>query len=171
MISGTAEHILTAVSTPRANGQVERFNKVITPMLAKLCDCPSKWDKVLNQVEFALNNSMCRSTGETPSRLLFGIDQRDKINDNIMLILEDCIDDERNLEEMRARAAENIERNQDKNKIFYDKKRKDVRLYNVGDYVMIMNRDTSQGVNKKLLPKWKGPYVIQAELCACVSAE
>jgi len=29
------ERVLTAVSTPRANGQVERFNRVLTPMLSE----------------------------------------------------------------------------------------------------------------------------------------
>lgn len=68
------EHVLIAVGTPRANGQIERFHRVITPMLSKLCDTPQKWDKVLHAAEFALNNSICRTTNQTPSRLLFGID-------------------------------------------------------------------------------------------------
>lgn len=48
------EHVLTAVNTPRANGQVERFNKLITPMMAKLSETLSKWDRVLGQVEFSI---------------------------------------------------------------------------------------------------------------------
>lgn len=51
------QHVLIAVGTPRANGQVERFNRVLTPMLAKLCDAPEKWDSVLRDVEFSLNNT------------------------------------------------------------------------------------------------------------------
>jgi len=42
------QHILIAVNTPRANGQVERFNRTIAPMLAKLSETPSKWDRVLS---------------------------------------------------------------------------------------------------------------------------
>lgn len=53
------EHILVAVSTSRANGQVERFNR-ITPMLAKLSEIPSKWDTVLYKIEYSLNNTICR---------------------------------------------------------------------------------------------------------------
>lgn len=34
--SETIEHVLVAVNTPRAKGEVERFNKIITPMLGKL---------------------------------------------------------------------------------------------------------------------------------------
>jgi len=39
------QHILVAVGTPRANGQVERFNRVVVPMVVKLCDDPTKWDQ------------------------------------------------------------------------------------------------------------------------------
>lgn len=74
-------HVLIAVGRPRANGQVERFNRSITPMLAKLCSTPDKWDRVLERIEYSLNNTMCRSTGETPSRLLFGVEQIGAIND------------------------------------------------------------------------------------------
>lgn len=33
--------------------------------------------------------------------------------------------------------------------------------YNVGDYVMIRNIDTTPNVCKKLLPKFKGPYKVE----------
>ena len=89
MAEKSINHILIAVGTPRSNGQVERFNRDLqncklpqtrsrrdlTPMLAKLCETPERWDRVLQYVEFAINNTICRSTGETPSKLLFGVDQ------------------------------------------------------------------------------------------------
>nr|KAF7438872.1 hypothetical protein H0235_001263 [Vespula pensylvanica] len=53
---------LIAIGTPRANRQVERFNPVLTPILAKLSDMPEKWDRILRDVEFSLNNIYCRST-------------------------------------------------------------------------------------------------------------
>jgi len=34
------QHIFVAVSTPRANDQVERFNRTIVPILAKLSETP-----------------------------------------------------------------------------------------------------------------------------------
>lgn len=68
-------HVLIAVDTSQANGQVERFNRDLTPMLAKLCESTDKWDDVMEETEHAMNNTICRSTGETPSRLLFGVDQ------------------------------------------------------------------------------------------------
>jgi len=58
------EHVIIAEDTPRANGQVERFNRVLTPMLAKLSETPTKWDQVLDKVEYSLNNTVCRATSE-----------------------------------------------------------------------------------------------------------
>lgn len=33
--------------------------------------------------------------------------------------------------------------------------------YKVGDYVLLKNGDVTPGVNKKLIPKCKGPYVVK----------
>ena len=44
-------------------------------MLAKLTKSTVTWDKSLNQVEYALNNSVNRSTGKSPSEFLFGTEQ------------------------------------------------------------------------------------------------
>lgn len=83
-------HILIATASPKANGQVERVNRVLGAMLAKLSDPVSGkyWYKIIANVEFALNNTIHRSTGNTPSKLLFGVDQRGKIIDLVAKNLE-----------------------------------------------------------------------------------
>ncbi|KAK9743594.1 Integrase zinc binding domain [Popillia japonica] len=63
-------HVLIATNTPRANGQIERYNRTLTSMLSKLSGDPTKWDEVLDKVEFAMNDTVCRSTGLSPSTLL-----------------------------------------------------------------------------------------------------
>jgi len=120
MSNESIEHILIAVGTPRANGQVERFNKILTPMLAKLSETPAKWDNVLQSVEFTLNNSICRATNETPSRLLFGINQTGVINDKLKLMLDPYSDENRDLIKIREQASQTIEKTQNINKIAYD---------------------------------------------------
>jgi hypothetical protein len=37
-------------------------------------------------------------------------------------------------------------------------------MYNVNDYVMIRNFDVTPGINKKLVPKFKGPYTVKKVL-------
>lgn len=76
-------HVLIATASPKANGQVERVNRVLGPMLAKLSDFSSGefWYKLLADAEFALNNTCHSTTGVSSSKLLFGINQRGKIVD------------------------------------------------------------------------------------------
>ncbi|KOC58630.1 hypothetical protein WH47_01037 [Habropoda laboriosa] len=133
-------------------------------MLAKLCEVPEKWDRQLGQVEFALNNTVCRTTGETPSKLLFGIAQTGEINDNIRFLLEERSVSERELETIRKKAVDNIVKQQKGNERYYNNRRKEALVYKESDYVMIRNIDTSAGVNKKLLPKFKGPYQVKKAL-------
>lgn len=71
-------HILNATSTPRATGQVERLNRLITPSLA--CMCREKdhfdWDKQLNRIQWEINNTIHQATNNTPFRLLFNFEPR-----------------------------------------------------------------------------------------------
>ncbi|KAL4152687.1 hypothetical protein QTP88_000520 [Uroleucon formosanum] len=156
---------LVASGTPRANGQVEIVNKSIIPMLAKLTELTSRWDRVLQKVEFAINNTVHSSTGQSPSILLFGVHQVGEINDEIRRILENNVtDNPREMEVLRTKAAERIIRSQDSNVTQYNAKRKEPTIYKQGDYVMITNVDVTVGQNKKLIPKFRGPYVVRKVL-------
>ncbi|CAH1713532.1 unnamed protein product [Aphis gossypii] len=156
---------LVAAGTPRANGQVEIVNKSVVPMLAKLSESTSKWDRVLNKVEFAINNTIHRSTGQSPSILLFGINQSGDVNDEIRLMLEKEINTSAvNLDEVRTKAAERIDKAQEVNTAQYNSKRKTPTIYTIDDYVMITNVDVTVGHNKKLIPKFRGPYVVRKVL-------
>ncbi|XP_026467877.1 uncharacterized protein LOC113371470 [Ctenocephalides felis] len=151
-----------AAGAPWANGQVERANRTIVPMLAKYTEHLSGWDAVLYKVEYALNNAVCKSTGETPSILLFGVTQRGEVKDEVRdyLLQNESYDKD----EIRKQAAQTIERGQDYNKRYHDKRSKEAEKYKIGDMVMITNVDTTIGVNKKLLPKYKGPYLVKKVL-------
>lgn len=54
------KHILNAVATPRANGQVEQYNKVIIDALtAKSVGSPENtWDEHLPDVQWSMNNTL-----------------------------------------------------------------------------------------------------------------
>lgn len=125
--------MLIAVSTPRANGQVERFNKIITPMLAKLSEAPCKWDRVLEQIEYLLNNTVCRATGETSARLLFCVEQRGSSSDLLRDLINLNDHPERDLDLLRDKARTNLSETQHKNELRYNLRRKPAREYNVGD--------------------------------------
>ena len=161
VVTEDIQHVLIAVGTPRANGQVERVNRVLAPALAKLAEAPKKWDLVVAQVEFSINNTVSRSTDETPSRLLFGVEQLGETNDHLRLILEEIQEHDRDLVIIRDKAEKSIVASQEANEKRFNEKRKESTTYNVGDYVMVRNVDTTPGVNKKLLPQVRGPYEVK----------
>jgi len=161
------KHIKVATGSPQANGQVERVNRVLTPVLAKMTDnlTNNPWFKVLPEIEFALNNTTSKTTGETPSKLLFGVNQRGKNIDAIKEYLEENVNvKDRKLDVIRKKATDKIQKFQNYNKNYYDKKRKTPHKYEIGDYVMLRNFDTTIGTSKKLIPRFKGPYKIIKEL-------
>ncbi|XP_015433584.1 PREDICTED: uncharacterized protein K02A2.6-like [Dufourea novaeangliae] len=161
------KHIKIATGSPQANGQVERVNRVVNESLSKLTDkeVGVAWYKNLSKVEHAINNTISKATGETPSKLLFGIKQNGQVEDEIREFLEQNINiEERNLENRRKTASEKIVKGQEYNKKQYDKRHKNMRKYKTGDWVMIRNFDSTAGASKKLMPQFKGPYKIVKEL-------
>lgn len=161
----SVEQILVAAGTPRANGQVEIVNKSITPMLSKLSESANKWDQVLHKVEFAINNTVHSSTGQCPSNLLFGINQIGEINDEVRRVLiNEIVIDNVTFENRRAKASECIKKSQSLSTRQYNAKRKVPTTYKIDDYVMITNVDVTIGRNKKLIPKFRGPYCVKKVL-------
>lgn len=78
-------------------------------MLAKLTDSTYKWDRVLHKTEFAINNTVHRSTGQSPSMLLFGINQIGEVNDEVRRMLDNIVsEDVVDFENMRKEAANRI---------------------------------------------------------------
>jgi len=114
---------------------------------------------MLAEAEFAINNTTSKSTGYTPSRLLFGIDQRGPNIDGIKEYIEEKDTSiERDLESIREEADKNILKSQKCNQ-YFDKRRKRPLQYK-SDYVEIRNFDSTPGVSKKLIHAFKGPYEI-----------
>jgi len=58
------------------------------------------------KVEFAINNTVHRLTGQTPSRLLFGINQVGDMNDELRHVLEEINENRFDLREIRGKASE-----------------------------------------------------------------
>ena len=57
---------------PEWNGQVERCNRTLESMLAKVTECQQEWDLYLPKVLFAYRSSLHETTGFTPYHLNFG---------------------------------------------------------------------------------------------------
>lgn len=83
------EHDLITTGIPRANGQVERLNRTLIPLLTKLsAPRPCEWYKHLDVVQLCINTTLHRSIGTTPFRVLLGVYPRIRDDPNIREILE-----------------------------------------------------------------------------------
>lgn len=158
-------HVLTATACPKANGQIERYNRTVVPLLSKLVEERNQqWDTVLSEAEFLMNNTMNRSIGDIPSVLLFGVVQTRKVQNDLTSYLNGLDEQyERDLQEIRRKASENIQALQDYNKAQYDRHCTQNTKYNEGDLVMIRNVK-AVGESSKLKPKYKGPYKVKKVL-------
>jgi len=168
MLEFDVKHMKIATGSPQANGQVERVNRSLGPMIAKLVQ-PEKgiyWDTVIDKVEHVLNNTQHRSIKQTPSRVLFGLEQRGKIVDELKEKLEELenTEEDRDLVKIRNEVENNQKKAQAYNKTHYDKTARQPSEYKKGDYVMVKNFDSTAGISRKLIPKCKGPYVISKVL-------
>lgn len=168
LLKHNIEHVKVAVKSPQANGQVERVNRVITAMLSKITEqvSHSDWVKMLEQAEFALNNTVHTTTKRTASQLLFGVDQRGEVIDELTEFLQekqtvayDC-----DLERIRSEASLAILKSQERNAKYFAEKHKPPKTYNEGDFVVIRHVDTTVGTNKKFDEKYRGPYLVHKVL-------
>ncbi|GFT35437.1 hypothetical protein TNCV_922551 [Trichonephila clavipes] len=117
----TLHHITTGL--PRANGQVERINRTIIPVLSKMSeDDPTKWFKHVPSLQEVLNSTFQRSINTTPFELLFGT----QINNKTDLRIQQLIDEQLQLkfnesrELLRKAAKAQIIKVQNENKKFYN---------------------------------------------------
>lgn len=155
------KHFLITTGLPRANGQVERLNAIIVPVLSKLCgNDPTKWFRHVEDVQRIINSTYSRSINTTPFELMIGVRMRTKEDLEISKIVGDefikNFDDDRN--ELRQEAKQQIARVQAENRKTYNRRRKNPIKYTKGDLVAI--KRTQFGPGLKLKAKFLGPYKV-----------
>ncbi|KAI8441761.1 hypothetical protein MSG28_005453 [Choristoneura fumiferana] len=156
-------HIMNAVATPRANGQVERYNRTITEALAAANNdgAENKWDEHVAKVQWSLNNTLNKGIGRTPAEVLFGIKMTGIADSRLSLSLQDDVKVQRmDREPILQQVSEHIGKQQAYQKHQYDKRRTEAKKYKVGDLVRVQRHHSATGQSRKLLPKFQGPYRI-----------
>lgn len=161
------KHILNAVATPRANGQVERFNRTISDALSAKCHGGNDniWDEYIGEVQLGINTTINKTTGKSPSELLFGcrlMNASENILADVITETTERIEGDA-LDRLRSDARERIEKQQEYAKKQFDKHRTCQRQYSVGDLVRIERTVIDKdhvGKSQKLIPKFQGPYRI-----------
>lgn len=159
------KHILNAVSTPRANGQVERYNKTIIESLTTKCvgTNDNKWDEHLPEVQWGLNNTFNKGIGCTPSEALFGMRLTGPSERSLITALSE--DDQAvyrlgNVDQIRDQINDHVANSQLKQKNTFDKSRCSPPTYKEGDLVRVERQLAATGHSRKLIPRYQGPYRI-----------
>ncbi|GFX90887.1 hypothetical protein TNCV_3167181 [Trichonephila clavipes] len=155
------KHLQIATGVPRGNGQVERIDRSLIPVLTKLSlDDSTKWYKYVNRLQRILNSTICRSTKWTPFELLVGTKMRNKEDILIKdLLLEEMAKELLEQREfLRNDAKKNIEILQFENRKTYNRKKNKVSLYKGGD--LVASQRTKFGAGLKLRPKFLGLYKV-----------
>lgn len=167
MENTNVKHILNAVATPRANGQIERYNRTILDALSTKCHGKgdNTWDEYVGDIQLGMNTTMNKATGKSPSELLFGFKVLNSSENIINEVLNEviCRVSDNDLTEMRTEAKTRIEKQQYNSKKDFDSRRKMATSYNIGDLVRVERTVTDKdhvGKSKKLISKFHGPYRI-----------
>lgn len=155
------EHHLITTGVPRGNGQVERVNRTLIPLLSKMsAPKPDEWHKYLELCQRYLNATPHRSIGTTPFNLLFSSNIRMKEDVKIKELIEkewiQMFEEDRN--ELRIAAKEKILKVQQENRRHYNRRRKEAQKFKEDDLVAI--KRTQLGPGLKLAPKFLGPYQV-----------
>ena len=152
---------------PESNGQTERFNSTVKDMLSHYVNQYNQrdWDKCLPLVLFAYRTSVHATTKFSPYELLFcrkaNVPLDCILGDQLPSIVEEpvgkVLDLQCKIPEVVKIVRDYISRAQD-----VRNSRREVqgfKPYEVGDRVMMRNKNTKKGLSPKLRSdRWLGPY-------------
>ena len=162
------KHRKSTAYHPQTNGQTERCNKTIVNMLAKYAaENHNSWDEYVPLVQWFINTTPSASTGESPFRILHGYDPVLPID----LSIEGCDDPHfaaslrDSHEQIRKSVLEKIKASQARNVKEYNSRHRIVQ-YKPGDFVLLFRHSTPQGLSRKLLSRYQGPFVILRQIGA-----
>ena len=156
------KHILVTTGLPRANGQVERINRTIIPILTKLSmQDPTKWYLHVDRLQQTLNSTYQRSINTSPLELLTGVKMRTKQDLLLKEVVEEMLIREfiKGRDELREKAKQQIIKTQEENRRTYNLRRREPNKYKLKDIVAI--KRTQMGPGRKLRAKYLGPYQIE----------
>lgn len=158
------KHVLNSVATPRANGQVERYNKVIVDALTAKCigTSESKWEEYLPEVQWGINNTFNKGINRTPAEALFGVRPKGISDNKLISAIGHGVttNNETDLDCIRKEISTFVEKSQKQQKERYDKSRCKPIHFKEGDLVRVERHVPATGNSKKLIPKFQGPYKI-----------
>ncbi|XP_045494224.1 uncharacterized protein LOC123693263 [Colias croceus] len=161
VISYNIKHVINAVSTPRANGQVERFNRTILNALSTSShgDDEKAWDEHILDIQIGINTTKHKTLQKSVSELLFGFNIKGRTEGILSSVIDDTLETPVNkVNTFRSEANEKIKIQQSKDAGRYNKARKPITYYKEGDLVRVERQTPHDGKSQKLVNKYQGPY-------------
>ena len=160
---------------PSANGQVERYNRTVMDALrCYVGKTQTNWDVHLQQVAGALRSAVCRQTGFTPNKMLFGHEVNTAAHIMFPFPKQDYADFEAYISSLvkSLQLTHNLAREKLKTSLKRMKKHYDLKVlernYEVGDPVYLLDTASVKGKCRKLLAPWKGPGVIVRKMSSYI---
>ena len=151
---------------PQSDGLIERFNRTLLGMLAKVVDNnPDDWEDHLKPVCMAYNSSVQPTTGYSPFFLMFGRQVRMPIDVMYGRPCEHLTPQHhvaqlrRRLEKAFSSVRERMGHQLDRQKELYNKKVHG-KPYSEGDLVWLCSSVVRKDRGRKLHLPWTGPYKI-----------
>ena len=155
---------------PQGNGQVERFNRTLEAMLAKMVkENQRDWDQHLPRALFAYRTAVHDSTTYSPFHVNFR--RSPMLPVDVMLgwdylsqgegreVSEYVEDVQKSLRSMFSNVRQRLAEAHRQNKNRYDE-RAVGKSFTVGDRVWLYVPVTKQGRSKKFTTFWRGPYTV-----------
>ena len=159
------EQTRTSAYHPQGTGQVERFNRILESMLAKVVsDHQTDWDNRLPQVLFTYRTAIHDTKGFTPFHITFGHYPVLPVEAMVRTPLQHTSKDishhlHNSLHAAYATVRAHITSSHQHNKERYDRQRP-FSPYSVGDLVWLHVPAIKPGRTKKFASQWKGPYTV-----------
>ena len=150
---------------PQSDGLIERFNRTLADMLAKVVDLTQvDWDEKLPYALLAYRSSVNSSTGYSPSGALWGFEPRlpldmlvPKVEGQAQEYSSFVTEHHERLTAVRERILWNLKEVSRKMKTRYDKGVHQV-VVREGDQVYLWNNKRTKGLSPKLQNRWEGPF-------------
>ncbi|KAL4123301.1 hypothetical protein QTP88_015499 [Uroleucon formosanum] len=146
------KHTLNSTRHPQANGQVERANRTITPILSMSAVNQQSWDARIGEIERFLNSAPNKTTTKTPFEALHGYQPR--FHGGTLSSLSLTRNEWTKPDEMQQFIQGKIVDGQQRMKETYDLKRTVGIKFNVGE-VVVMLRQPAPDQPSKLQGKYR----------------
>ena len=161
------EHKMSTPFHPQGNSRVERMVKVVGNLIALFCQSYKEWDKNLPLLTLAYRSTVHEVTGFTPNYIMTGREVslpldvmlgsiRDRDDMTVPSYVERL---KHRLQGCFEQVRQHLKQFGERQKRYYNLSRHGDQ-YQPGDLVYLREKTRKKQVSPKLMPRWKGPYVV-----------